>query len=260
MDPCCHPGPFGHRWLAMVLLYNLEKEIKIMDAMDREAVLNEDRFDGDFSAFHLKGPTEKLREFWMPMPWRMTQHESEMYCDIQKVKTFINFMQNAKEPVDLDKVIAKNDNGAWTHYADSKNKTGLISTTAPSHVSMEVIIDSPRNILKIFYLLTKDGNNAATALIWVDYEASNGFADTYCNKKDTEYTNQKQFDHQGSEGNTTVFVLNSQGGGASIGTDKTYLNVLPVVKDNAKYLHFCVLTKNNTAEAVKFKILSLSTK
>ena len=64
-DGCCHPGPFGHDWLAMVLLYNLEKEMEIMDAVDREAVLNEDRFDGDFSAFHLKGPTEKLREFWI---------------------------------------------------------------------------------------------------------------------------------------------------------------------------------------------------
>ena len=267
-DACCHPMRYGHKFLAMVLLYNLEAEMKAMESMDREVVAAVGGPAGDFSSFHIAGPLEKFREFWLPTPWRMTKHEDAMYCAQHDVSSFINFMRSGegdldlaeqRERIQLDKVVASNGGGAWSFYADSKNKTGFISTTAPSHVSLRVTIDAPQNMVKVFYLRTYDGNNSATALIWADYDAQSGFAESYCNAVDTEFAGKDRFDHHDAAGDTTVFVLNSHGGSASVGVDVTYFNVLPHWKADAKYLHFCVLRKNDQNEGVKFKILSVST-
>lgn len=224
-DSCCHPMQFGHKFLAMVLLYNLEDEMKTMEATNREKWVGsqEEGVPSDFGSFHIAGPLEKFREFWLPTPWRMTKHEDAMYCAHHGVSSFINFMQSPVGGLNLDETVASNEGGAWSFYADSKNKTGFITTTAPSHVALRVTIDAPQNMLKVFHLQTYDGNNSATALVWVDYAAQNGLAETLCNAVDTEFAGKTQIDHHDAAGNTTVFVMNSHrnGGTASVGVDAT---------------------------------------
>jgi len=259
-DACCHPLAFGHRFLSMVLLYNLEKEMQIMADMEREAGV--DPTDSEFNDYHIIGPIEKFREFWLPSPWRMTKHEDAMYCKYDGIDSFINFMQSGPA-VDLDRVIANNDGEAWSFYADSKNKTGLITTTAPSHVSLKVTIVGPHNLLKVFYLQSWDRNNTATALMWADNTATNRFSSSYCSRKEQDLKKMgfdresPPHEHSDEIGKTTVFTINShKGGEASIGVDKSYPNVLPA----AKYLHFCVLQKEDEDEGIKFKLLSVSSK
>ena len=256
-DRCCHPMGYGHRWLAMVLLYNLEKEMQYS-----EHILSMNRSD-EFFQYHIAGPLDAFRERYVPQPWRMTRHEDDVYCRHHATSTVIDFMSRTWTPSELSDTIAENSENSWSLYADSKNKTGLISTTSPSHVSLLIDIDvggGVSNMLKIGYLVTYDRNNSATALIWVDYERSNKYSQSHCHENEHEL-HAKESKEMKSYLNETMFVVNShQNDKASVYRDSTFFNVLATQSKDQKYLHICLVPKTDKNERLKFKLLLITTK